>query len=125
MSGIVVIDRRDLERLLKALVHEQKRDDVKVDVKFYVAFSNGDDYSVQTIVEPWQPLSRSKARDLVKAAIGKLNEEDVKSQAQKALTGPATAETIPATEIVDSSPIAGPKAGPEIEAFESEGGLVL
>lgn len=79
MSGITVVDRRDLERLLKAMVHSLHRDDVQVDVKFYVQFSVSDDYSAQTLVDPWQPFSRSNARDLVNAAINTLDEEERKN----------------------------------------------
>lgn len=102
MSGITVIDRRDLERLLKHLVHAEKRDDVKVDIKFYVQFSTGDDYSASTLLDPWQPFARSAARDLVKAAIVKLDEEETKADARTQASnlianaeGPIPAEAIP------------------------------
>lgn len=77
MSGIQVIDRRDLERLLKHLVHAEKRDDVRVEVKYYVQFSliGDDEYSAQTLVDPWQNLSRTEARSTVKAALEKLDKE--------------------------------------------------
>lgn len=79
MPGITVVDRRDLERLLKAMVHSLHRDDVQVEVKFYIQFSVNDDYSAQTIVDPWQPFPRSAARDLVNAAINTLDEEERKN----------------------------------------------
>lgn len=99
MNGIMMLDRRDVERLLKRLVHEANRDDVRVEVKFYVQFSlTGDEeFSAQTLVDPWQRLSRSDARSVVQAAIKRLDEEAAKSDQQKALeilADPAPAEAV-------------------------------
>lgn len=119
MSGTTVIDRRDLERLLKHLVHAEKRDDVKVDIKFYVQFSTGDDYSASTLLDPWQPFSRSAARNLIKAAIVKLDEEETKTDARTQASnlianaeGPISAEAIPAAgEEPDKNCVTTPDGG--------------
>jgi hypothetical protein len=80
-----VLDRRDLERVLRHLLHAAHRDDIKVEVKFYVQFAIDDDGSAQTLVDPWQPFPRSSARTLVSKAIETLDKEEAKSvQEEKA-----------------------------------------
>lgn len=119
MSGTTVIDRRDLERLLKHLVHAEKRDDVKVDIKFYVQFSTGDEFSASTLLDPWQPFNRKAARDLVKAAIIKLDEEEKKT---RELRGPKIEETVLGAHGADLAPAeAIPASGPVLGASQDIG----
>lgn len=144
MSGVSVVDRRDLERLLKAVVHSMRREDVKVDVKFYLQFSLTDDYSAQTLVDPWQPFTRAQARDLVKAAIERLDEEEKKHDgARKALqvinggndANPEAAEASPSAdespdlpaESAGPAPVAGGVIGDPIDAvaYDENPGVIL
>lgn len=80
MSGITIIERRDLSRLLHGLIHAENRDDVKAEVKYYVQFSfagTGEDaMAVQTLVDPYGGFNRRMARDLIKQAIAKLDAEE-------------------------------------------------
>lgn len=89
MSGIIPIDRRDLNRLLNGLIHAEKRDDVRVEVKYYVQFSfagtGGDAMAVQTLVDPYNPPNRRAMRDLVAQAVKRLDEEEEKLEA---ISGP-------------------------------------
>lgn len=77
MSGIVILERRDLTRLLGGLLYAEKRVDVRVDVKYYVQFSyvgsKPEDMAVQTLVEPLMPPTRSQLRDIVKQAVARLD----------------------------------------------------
>lgn len=86
MSGIIPIDRRDLNRLLNGLIHAERRDDVRVEVKYYVQFSfagtGGDAMAVQTLMDPYNPPNRRAMRDLVAQAIKRLDDEEEKLDAE-------------------------------------------
>jgi len=99
VSGITILDRRDLDRLLKGIVHASKRDDVKVEVKYYVQFTFAGDQSemgVQTIVDPYSGFNRSSARSLVKQAIERLDAEERKGDSGSIVQATQAAGTIPA-----------------------------
>lgn len=109
MTGIPVLDRRDVERILKHLVHAEHREDVKVEVKYYVQFSLDDAFSAQTLVDPWQALPRQTARAIVKEAIKVLDAEEKKNEALQTLAGghdenPPAAKADPAHGGQDLSP---------------------
>lgn len=128
MAGITVVDRRDLERLLKAMVHSLHRDDVQVDIKYYVQFSVNDDYSAQTLVDPWQPFSRAACRDLVNAAVNKLDEEERKNgynrKALQVVSGGDGEHLEAAKAEADTNPYAGQDLSPgigDLKPAESSG----
>ena len=107
MTGITVLDRRDLERVLKHLLYAAKRDDVKVSVKYYVQFSVDEDYSAQTIVDPWEGFNRAKARQLVDHAIKMLDAEEekkIKEEAKSEALEIVTAAT-PDVPVPDPEPV--------------------
>lgn len=81
MSGISVVDRRDLERAIKAQLYALKRDDVKVEVLYYVNLSITEEIGVNLLVDPYQPLVRSRMRSLVAEATKRMDgEEQAKSK---------------------------------------------
>jgi len=105
--GITLVDRRDLERLLKHLVHEAQRDDVRVDIKYYVQFEllgAKDGFTAQTLVDPWQSLSRSDARALVKAAIERLDDEEKKNEERKKAESFIAQISVPPIEAATADP---------------------
>lgn len=76
MTGIVKIDPRDVERTVKHLLHAKKREDVKVSLAYIVKFEIDDETYVNTIIEPWQPMSRPKYAQLVEMIIKNLDEQE-------------------------------------------------
>src|SRR3954468_2353127 len=92
--SITPIDRRDLHRLLKGIIHGEKREDVKVEVKYYVQFfyAADDDMSIQTLIDPYSGFDRPQARYLVKNALASLDKEY-----QNAHSGTIIANTASAT----------------------------
>lgn len=78
----VIIERRDLERLLRHLLHSEHREDIRLEIKHYVQFSliGDNDHSAQTLVDPHQIFTRATARLLVKEAIETLDKEFLKKR---------------------------------------------
>lgn len=76
MTGIVKIDPRDVERTVKHLLHSKKREDVKVSLAYLVKFEVDDETYVNTIIEPWQPMSRPRYSQLVEQVLKNLDEQE-------------------------------------------------
>ncbi len=83
-KGVFPIQRKDLEDTLKGLVHAAKRPDIKVGVAYLVQFEVSKENYVSTIIEPWQPLARSRARTLVEEVIKKLDAQEAEERANEA-----------------------------------------
>lgn len=129
MTGIIPIDRRDLNRLLNGLIHAEKRDDVRVEVKYYVQFSfagtGGDAMAVQTLVDPYNPPNRRAMRDLVAQAIKRLDDEEkekLDAEAESIISNSTAAATVSGIAAAVAPPESVREAAPTHHTMAAETG---
>lgn len=97
-NGIFPMNQRDLLRQLSAILHTTTRDDVKVQIQFLVNFSVDEETYVNTVLDPWQPLSRVRLRELVGAVLEKLGTLEAEAAAERKATGvllPGIQQSVP------------------------------
>lgn len=128
MSGISVVDRRDLERAIKAQLYALKRDDVKVEVLYYVNLSITEEIGVNLLVDPYQPLVRSRVRSLVAEATKRMDgEEQAKAKVvdAKQVIGAISEDSPPADNSAGSESVVGvPEEEPVAETAVVPAGAV-
>lgn len=72
-KGIQPLDRRDVERVLKAVLHGLFRDDVQVEINYLVTLKTDEETFVNAVIDPWQPFPRHTAKNIVTEGVARLN----------------------------------------------------
>jgi hypothetical protein len=95
MKQLKLPERGDIKKMIQRELHEQLREDVKVEVAFVVNFDAGDPAIVNTIIDPIQPFPRWKCRAFVKDIVAKLKELEEKAPYKTFDTQGTAVSTIP------------------------------